>query len=207
MARAGWGLRRLDVPETLPAALKHLRDVTGLTESNAKSVNPLKLPAAALDHQLSQLAQFMGQRRYQPAELALRAFVPRTVSGPSLGQETRAGSIWALGMILETQSEPGLTQQLEQRLNDIPRIMDPGEDPRVRRMSAITLGRMKAKDSLKSLRRFYNTKPTLDPVTLSCGWAIMQNTGEPLSKPQTIEFPAGIFKNWLKPIPESKPRG
>jgi len=207
LVTAGWGLRRLDVPETLPAALKHLREVTGLRESNAKSENPGKLPIDALDHQLSHLAQFMGQRRYQPAEGALRAFVPRTVSGPSIGQETRAGSIWALGMILETQPEPGLVQQLEQRLNDIPRMMDPGEDPRVRRMSAITLGRMKSKDSLKSLRKYYIPKPTLDPVSLSCGWAIMQNTGEPLVKPQTVEFQAGIFKNWLRPIPETKPKG
>src|SRR5207245_4654018 len=110
-------------------------------------------------------------------------------------------------MILETQSEPELFQQLEQRLNDIPRMMDPGEDPRVRRMSAITLGRMKAKNSLKSLRRYYSAQPTLDPVPLACGWAIMQNTGEPLAKPQTIEFQAGTFKNCLRPISGAKPKG
>jgi HEAT repeat protein len=207
LVTAGWGLRRLDVPETLPTALKHLRGVSELKESNAKSANPMKLQTGALDHQLSHLAQFMGQRRYQAAELTLRAFVPRTTSGPAFGQETRAGSIWALGMILDGKPEAGLIQQLEQRLNDVPRMMDPGEDPRVRRMSAVTLGRMKAKDSLKSLRKYYIAKPSLDPVTLSCGWAIMQNTGEPLAKPETVQFQAGIFKNWLRPIPETKPKG
>jgi HEAT repeat protein len=200
---AAWGLRRLDVPETLPAALGHIQGI----RKKAADVNSLRVGIKnAWDQQLSHLAQFIGQRRYQPAESALRAFVPRSPEGEILGdKETRAASIWALGLILEGKPEKGLVQQLEQRLNDIPRMMDPGEDPRVRRMSAITLGRMKSKESLKSLRRyFFSSRPTLDPVSPACGWAILQNTGEPLPPPGTMEFPAGIFKNWLRPLPEPK---
>jgi len=200
---AAWGLRRLDTPETLPAALGHIQGI----RKKAEDVNSLPIGIKdAWDQQLSHLAQFIGQRRYQPAESALRSFVPRSPQGEILGdKETRAASIWALGLILEGKPEKGLVQQLEQRLNDIPRMMDPGEDPRVRRMSAITLGRMKSKESLKSLRRyFFPSRPTLDPVSPACGWAILQNTGEPLPHPGSMEFPGGIFKNWLRALPEPK---
>ena len=71
-------------------------------------------------------------------------------------------------------------------------MLNPGEDPRVRRMSAITLGRMKSKESLKSLRRYFSKKPGLDPVSLACGWAILQNTGEPLPTPAPTPAPLSI---------------
>jgi HEAT repeat protein len=203
---AGWALRKLDVPETLDSALNRIQSVRRTAESRGNTPRPEGI-SEAWDLQVSHLAQFMGQRRYPPAETALRAFVPRTPKGEILGQESRAASIWALGLFLEGKPEKGLVQQLEQRLNDIPHPMDPGEDPRVRRMSAITLGRMKSKESLKSLRRYFIPKPTLDAVSLACGWAIWQNTGEPLPPPGTVEFPGGIFKNWLRALPERKSKG
>ena len=203
---AGWALRKLDVPETLPSALNRIQSVRRTAESRGNTPRPEGI-YEAWDQQVSHLAQFIGQRHYQPAESALRAFVPRSPQGEIIGQESRAASIWSLGLILEGKTDKGLVKQLEQRLNDIPRMMDPGEDPRVRRMSAITLGRMKSKDSLQSLRRYFMTKPTLDRVSPACGWAIAQNTGEPLPPAGTMEFPGGIFKNWLRALPEPKSKG
>jgi HEAT repeat protein len=204
---AAWGLRRLDVPEILPLVLSHFRSFRGLSDNNATTAKLDQMPPLAVDQQFSHLAQFMGQRRYQPAEATFRRFVPRIMRAALVGQETRAAAIWALGFILEGNADPGLARQLEERLSDIPKGLDPGEDPRVRRMSAITLARMKSKESEKTLRRFNITaKPNLDPVAHACSWAIQQLFGEVPPPPGSVELPSpGTFKNWLRNRPELKP--
>jgi len=209
---AAWGLRQLAVPETLPKALNHFLSLMRQAKANQKSRQPQTPPAEAWDQQLSQLAQFMGQSLYRPAELAFRSQVPRRRSRiddePLIGQETRAASIWALGKLYEGKTDPQLARQLEERVKDIPKRMDPGENPHVRWMSAITLGRMKSKDSLDTLKRFHvKSRPTLDPVSHACGWSIQQITGEVPPPAGVVEFPAGTFKNWLRSVPEAKPAG
>jgi hypothetical protein len=204
---AGWGLRCLDVPGTLPAVLTHFRSFRGLSDRNATTAILDQMPPLIVDQQFCHLAQFMGQRRYQPAEATLRLFVPRVPRAALVGQETRAAAIWTLGFILEGKVDPGLARQLEERLSDIPKGLDPGEDPRVRQMSAITLARMKSNDSLKTLKRFQATeKPVMNLVAHACSWAIQQLTGEKPPPLGSVEFPAGTFRNWLKPIPESWPK-
>jgi len=208
---AGWGLRRLAVPETLPNALEHFLSIVRIAQANQKSRKPQALPLEAWDQQLSHLAQFMGQFRYQPAEPAFRAQIPRIrkgpVEAPILGQESRAASVWAMGWLYEGKADPQLARQLEDRLKDVPKRMDPGENPRVRRMSAIALGRMKSNSSLDVLKSFHWKLPTLDPVSHACGWSIQQLTGEAPPPPGTVTFPAGTFKNWLRTLPEPKSGG
>jgi HEAT repeat protein len=204
---AAWGLRYLAVPETLPAALKRFQEIQGRTKSYQKITKSVY----GWDMQLSHLAQFMGQSRYQPADAALRQEVPRerneVADIPAVGQETRAASIWALGFIHDDKPDAALIKEIEARLNDTARPFHPAEDTRVRYMSAISLARMKSKESLPSLRHFRATaKPTLDPVAHACSWAIQQLTGEPPPAPGTVEVSAGTFKNWLRSLPpKSKP--
>src|SRR5262249_18902202 len=73
------------------------------------------------------------------------------------------------------------------------------QDGRVRRMAAISLGRMKTEDGLSMLRKFYTGgRPTLDPVHNACGWAIEQITGEVTPAAGTFEVPQ---RDWfLTPI-------
>jgi HEAT repeat protein len=189
---AAWGLRKLNVPATLPAALrfveakgKQLRDFAN---------NP-DLPVAAVDHQLAQLNQLLGQRKHQPADPALRQFIPKM---GSLGAyESRAAAIWALGMIHEGQTVDTLAAALQGRLNDVASI--PPEGAPVRIMSAISLGRMKAKSSVTSLRKFCPAgKPSEDHVNNACGWALERITGEAMQPPETVRR---IRRNWfLTPI-------
>ena len=74
---------------------------------------------------------------------------------------------------------------LEERLNDINE--EPAEDVRVRRMTAIALGRMKANDALPSLRKhMFSREPVEDPVNNACRWAIIQLTGEAMLPPTPI---------------------
>jgi hypothetical protein len=101
-------------------------------------------------------------------------------------QESRAAAIWALGLLHEGKPPPGLVTALEERLNDVASL--PREDLRVCRMAAVTLGRMNARQSLPSLRRYCaDHKPSLDPIHNACGWAIEQLTGEVMQAPVPIE--------------------
>ena len=104
----------------------------------------------------------------------------------STHHESRAAAIWALGLIHEGKNDPVLAKALEARLNDIRSI--PGEDNRVRRMSVIALGRMKAGSALKSLQTYCpDRKPSLDHLSNACSWAITQITGEPMPAAEPIQ--------------------
>jgi hypothetical protein len=138
-------------------------------------------------HQLSQLNQFLGEQRYAPADALLRSFIPPPDPKYFLA-EARGAAIWALGKIHEGKKVPELVAPLEARVNDIRSI--PPEMFQVRRMSAIVLGRMKAKKALPTLQSFNNgSMRTDDIICNSCGWAIEQITGTslPLAKPAVIE--------------------
>jgi hypothetical protein len=121
----------------------------------------------------------------------------------------RAACAWSLGLLHEGKSDAELARMVEERLVDVGRPMIPPEDARVRWMCAITLGRMKSKEMLASLRRFQATAtPTIDPVAHACSWAIEQIAGERAPPGGTVQFPAGTFKNWFRSIqPESKRAG
>ena len=79
-----------------------------------------------------------------------------------------------------------LVAAFQARLTDLPSPAG-AEDDRVRRAAAISLGRMKATAAVPTLRRFYAGKPTLEPVTNACGWALERITGEPVPPPGVIE--------------------
>ena len=70
---------------------------------------------------------------------------------------------------------------------------EPGpEDFRVRRMSAITLGRLKAKETVETLRTHKTTIPP--PHHYACHWAIAQITGEPMPRPETTRK---VRRDWF----------
>jgi HEAT repeat protein len=182
---AAWGLRMLAVPGTLPG-------VVSFMEGSVKRIRTFKGPLdqqQALshgigDHVLSQLNQFLGAQKYRSADALLRQFIPkRTPAG--MGPESRAAAIWALGMIHQGQPVDALVKDLEERLNDVTSI--PPEDDRVRAMSAIALGRMKAENAVPSLRKYFsNREANGETVHNSCGWAIEQITREVMLPPKTI---------------------
>jgi HEAT repeat protein len=181
---AAWGLRRLAVPDTLPGVLSHVKSQQ--QRLRAAAARP-DASTPLIDHELSQLNQFLGQEKYQPADAALRQFIPRMERPMTIpvGQESRAAAIWALGLVHEGKSEERLAAALQERLNDIGSM--PPEDTRVRRMCAITLGRLGAKDALASLRQYCaDFETTRDPVNNACGWAIERLTGQAMPAPKTI---------------------
>jgi HEAT repeat protein len=176
---AAWALRRLDVPETLPAVMGYVEATWGpLARGSGRG-----RPTLILDHQLSQLNQFLGRRKYAPAEPLLRRFIPKPGGMPA-DPESRAAAVWALGRIHEGRQIPDLAAALVARLKDSHSM--PPESTQVRWLSAVTLGRLRDREALPSLRHFYlGEGPSLDHISNACGWSIAQLTGEkmPPGKP------------------------
>jgi hypothetical protein len=183
---AAWALRALAVPDTPPKVLAHFEETyQAMLRAGPAAVRP---DAPAVDRQLAQLAQLLGRAKHAPADgLLLRLVPPTADQGPNpAGPETRAAAAWALGWLHEGAADAAVAGLLAGRV----RAVNPGdlEDPRVRWMSAVALGRLKAAGELPTLRKFYvDRKPSLDPVNNACGWAIERITGEKVPPPGVVE--------------------
>jgi hypothetical protein len=179
---AAWGLRSLEVPETLPAVTSFVKEKKRRIDAEEIKAGPALVYA---DHQLSQLNQLLGRRKYQPADAVLRQFVPRTSNVALACPESRSAAVWALGHLHEGKPTPDLVAALEGRLKDsLAAPNRPAELFPLRRMAAVALGLMHAKAALPSLRHYYGAhKPTLDAVNNACGWAVEQITGEVMPAP------------------------
>jgi hypothetical protein len=138
-----------------------------------------------VDHQLSQLNQLLGQLKYRPADAILRGFLPRMTN--NVGSESRAAAMWALGLIHEGNRNTEVKKLAIERLTDV--NTTPPEDYRIRSMSAILLGRLGAKDSLDTLKRFASKfELTGDRVNDACNWSIARITGVAMPAPKTYEI-------------------
>jgi hypothetical protein len=204
MVSTAWALRRLAVPETLPAVLEYVQREHKRLLGLGKMGGRANTSAEAVDAQLSQLVQFLGQANYRPADAALRALVPRFLSGqPPLTPvrpETRAAACWALGLMHEGTPVPELIALFVDRLTDTPAGPPGPENSRVRYTSAIALGRMKAQEALPALRKYYpGLKPSRERVGKACAWAVSALTGEKMPEPGVIE---DLQQGWfLMPAP------
>jgi HEAT repeat protein len=192
---AAWGLRKLTVPETYPELVRHSerhwqRLNTGtLAEKRAAAADRF------LEHELSQVHQCLGLGRYTAADAVLRRYIPKPdMKSVAVSKEARAAAIWALGLIHAGKPNTELGPSLEQRLKDVGGPGAPPEDGRVRLMSAISLGRMKATAQLASLRRFCPGQQAGDNrICNACGWAVEQITGDPLKPPVPVPVPTRWF--------------
>jgi HEAT repeat protein len=174
---AAWGLRMLAVTESLQGVVRYINDEQ---RGPSRKGELYKLT----DHQLSQLHQLLGQQKYKSADSALRRYVPRR--SDESWPEARAAAIWGLGVIYEGKGPAGVVAILEGRLNDTMQL--PLEDDRIRRMAAISLGRMRAKSALPSLQKnCFDHQPPIDSVQTACHWAIERLTGEPALPPKVVQ--------------------
>jgi HEAT repeat protein len=179
MVASAWGLRRLALPEHLPAMLDQANSVlVGFRDGrwNASMWGP--------ERQISQLFMAFGQMGHHPADELMRQYIPKDYS---LGDTSRPAAIWGLGLLHEGKAPDDLTRLFLARLNDV-QALEPETGP-VRFMSAISLGRMGSQSAVPQLRKFAN--PGNGFVGLASLWAIEQLTGElppPLtSKVQTYD--------------------
>jgi HEAT repeat protein len=171
---AAWGLRVLNVPETLEPAFAY-------SERMAKRIlsrDPADMPLPKeIDAQLSHLLQFFGVQLHEPADALLRSLVPKSV--PLI--EARAAAVWSLGHLHASNPPDDLGSTFIERLQDI--ASRPSEYNRVRHQAAVSLGRMKFEAALPVLREFYEKETSTSRVGYACGWAVEQMTGEPVKEP------------------------
>jgi len=213
---AAAGLRRLAVPETFAPALAHVealmvrwdarrqaREAAAEEGGEGETVTEAASEAdrrrrSAEPMVASQLFQLFGQVRYRPAESVARRLVPKETEYPA---EARGAAIWALGHLLEGNPDKALGMKLGARLSDLS-MMDP-EAGIVRRMSAITIGRMEARSLIRTLKRFADYEKGGMEVGGACQWALNRMTGEPIEEPPHHE---GVRSGWfLEPV--SSPGG
>jgi HEAT repeat protein len=209
---AAWALSVLQVPETLPilldraqrqfdrlkASLAELmeRINSGMPEGERVSEEEQRAWTAGSD-QLTHLLQAFGIMRYKEAESLIREFIPKN-SGFSF--ETRAAACWAQGYLYEDNPVEEVVELLAARLMDA-QMLNP-EALIVRRMCAVSLGRMKAESKLPDLRFTIPQDGSNSYVGRACGWAIEQMTGEVLPPVPEGEVPhMGWFLTPLRKPP------
>jgi HEAT repeat protein len=186
----GWALRVLAVPETLPKVLDYVQKNTVKGDIVARR----KIPADALDRQLSQLCQFLAFARHMPAEPIFRSMIPPRMEPIP---EARAAACWALGHFHEGNTIDMIATLMIDRVTAV----RPGdvEDPRVRRMCAVSLARMNAQSAVPALRRFCPIQqPSTDIVNNAFGWAIEKLTGEKMAPIVPLEVPQRAW--FLSPL-------
>jgi HEAT repeat protein len=202
----GWALRTLAVADTLPAARARVAEVhAGLLKP--VPARPRGVTPAALDRQLAHLVQFMGQAGYAAADADLRKLVPRILRPgmppvfTPVGAETRAAAVWALGLFHEQKADAGVIDLILGRLQG-DGLFGP-DDQRVRRMAAVSLGRLRAAGAKKLLADFTpGPEPSTDVVTNACRWALARQAGQPAPDPGVIELPQ---RDWfLTPVVADK---
>jgi HEAT repeat protein len=196
---AAWALSVMQIPETLPLLLDHAQRqcdkllaaievfrerMRGGTVGENQTPVIDELAWNATCDQLAQLLQAFGIMRYREAEPLMRTIVPKN-SGFTF--ETRAAACWAFGHLYTDNPVEEVVELLTDRLLDI-QLMDP-EIPIVRRMAAVSLGRMKAESKLDALRRTIVLDGPNTYVGRACGWAIEQMTGEVLPPMPEGEIP------------------
>ncbi|MFL5342780.1 MAG: hypothetical protein ACJ8F7_21820 [Gemmataceae bacterium] len=173
---AAWALRKLAIPETLPDQLREIdRRWQEAEKFNAAA------PREMIDLEVSQLAQSLGRAKYTDAAPVLARFIPKLAR---IGPLARVAAIWALSLI-QPVPPPGLVRELIGRVTDDATMMP--EDLRVRRMSAVALGRLRADTALPALRKYYPKRLTTDGFSNACGWALERITGEPLPRTGVTE--------------------
>lgn len=186
------GLRRLALPDTLPTLLARAQEITGQLGTPATDSSSTSTQQEA---ELAQIFQTFGLMKFAPAEGLAMGYVPKSMKNPP---EARAAAIWYLSHLHENEGGHRLAGMFVSRLSDL-NPMDP-EHMIVRRMSAVGLGRLKAKSGLGALNRFLKEENSSGDIGGACRWAIMRITGEDLPPLDTvIEDQRGWF---LEPLGE-----
>lgn len=191
---ATWALRKIAVPETIPALVNQ---ASQLTERRRNMNQP------GLDEQVAHLFEGLGVLQAKDATPLLQQYIPKRVRMNNL---SRGAAIWALGRINQGTRNPALEDALTERILDFePR---PSEVSIVKQMSAIALGRMQAVDHAKMLREFvlddslFASSGSDDSgmrLRMALLWAVKELTGDDLPPPKPMTISQDSW--FLEPLP------
>lgn len=180
---AAWGLSRLQIAELLPAMHEHAKRIYQLFQAG-----DLDRDVPGAEMHLAHVFYTFGTLGFDDAEPLLRNYIPKQ---HQLGDNARGSAIWAIGMLHEGSPDTELEKLFIGRMTDAseanPEVFE------VQQMSAISLGRMTAKQALPSLREIAN--PYGDPFSRTAWWAINRITGEEI--PPFIIPPRSLINDWF----------
>ena len=182
---SAWGLTQLRLEELLPDMLEHGQSVYDGFRSGQLS-DEVRGNSLHMAH----LFIAFGDQNYKPAEPLMRKYLPKDFT---MGYEARPAAAWALGLLYEDDAQDDLVQIMDERLNDTAGI-DPESDL-MRRMCAVSMGRMNAESKLESLRK--------NSLGLRAAhWAINRMTGEPMPPVDKLRYPIASW--FLVPLREDE---
>jgi HEAT repeat protein len=177
MIATAWALRKLSLPETLPALFKK---ASYLTDVRLRQRN-----FDELDYQGAHLFEALGRMNYKPAEPLMRRYIPKNYV---MGEYSRSAAIWSLGLLHAGKPDEALAAQITGRVTE-PAVAMPPEMSRVRLAGTIALGKMKAKSQAKPLRD-YLLQAGESQLYMAIRWSLHEINGEELPPPP----PATISK-------------
>jgi len=188
---AAWGLKKLAVPETLPAMLAKAERQTEIRRM------PGPVPEG-LDEETAHLFEAMGQARYAPAEPLLRQYIPKDYT---MGLNSRTAAIWSLGWLHEGVPDESLAAKLAERAtDDSSGPFNPPEMRSVRCMSAVSIARMKATSQVAVFQNYTHGVIRPSELGMSIRWALIQLTGEQIPEPDPPK--TGRSGWFLEPLDE-----
>lgn len=166
---SAWALQKIQVESTFSELVTYCSQILDQVDAAATAIAPLH------EEQLIHLMQLFGMVKYQPAKEVLVRMVPKNFN---YGLESRAAAVWSLGFVMEGTIEPGLVEQLVQRMLDGRGI--PPEYPSVRKFCAATLARMGAKDRIADIESLQNEMGLSSTPGWVAAWSLNQLDGRPI---------------------------
>lgn len=190
MIASAWALKKVAVPETLPAILRKANYLTDVRLRQNTSFRPL-------DTQAAHLFEALGQMNYLPAEPLMKRYIAKNYT---MGENSRSAAIWGLGKLHVDKPDEAMASAIAERVTE-PGSALPPEMLRVRLAGAITLGRMKAKSQAGRLRAYAGDIGG-GHTYLALQWSLREITGEELPAPTpALESRGGWF---LAPLDSSE---
>ncbi|MBX3440098.1 MAG: hypothetical protein KF861_21590, partial [Planctomycetaceae bacterium] len=190
MASAAWGLRKLAVPETKEGVFRRAERVSA---DVLKTRADLRQPGEEV--QLAHLFEALVVLQEERIVPTMRRHVPKDVTR----EASRSAAIWGLGRFLEGQPDEGLTDALIARIQDIE--SDPPELEQVRRMCAVTIGRMQVTSRLLEIQFALGRRIPPSSVAYALAWAVERLGGE---APEKMPPYTQVHSGWLLEPVEAK---
>jgi HEAT repeat protein len=183
---AAWGLRKLNVFESLATLLKIAETMDKQIDDN-QTLHP---------HQptvLAHLFEVFGRAKYQPAAPLLKRWLPKTTLRVSYN-EPRSSAFWAVGWLFEGSKDVALAEQLKARFLDVVSLQP--EPVVVRYVAGIAIGRIGAAEVAPDVQLFAVLGS--DESALAGAWAVERLTGKVIPPPDHPINAGGPWK--LSPI-------
>ena len=168
---AAWGLRKLNVKETL-ATLLTIAERLDKQIENGMSLQPHE-PVV-----LAHIFEAIGLAKYERSIPLFKRWIPKDEPRVNF-EEARISAVWATGWIFEGGNNVALAQQLKARLTDVGSLIP--ESPTVRYAAGIAIGRIGATEVASDVRRIALTKAGVPE--LAAAWSLERLTGEVVSPP------------------------